>query len=451
MLKPDARACSAIASSIAAGNNPATRALVRILVRMTSPRTGELGTTGAARGNTAADEPDARGRIDVPGRLAVAAADRTIVLGQGRSGFQVAGCRRPGASGADSGGTGGGAHVIVDDGQTLAAVAGEIGLRSDAALRPLAAAPATATDRLVAALWRAGAMSGSAQRVAAGAGGPLEASAWGEILVAADAALSPYAALREVTGDGLALPGPVACLTLGGASLRGQHGRRWQAVRGNLHLSVAVPCDLEAAACAPSLPMLAAVALCEAAEDLLGAAPARDAGLGIKWVNDVVLAGGKAGGVLTSLRTRGSRVETYFAGLALNLAQAPVLGADPFALPATALASSGADVPLGRAAAAVLARLRRRLDEVATAGVDGLVEAYCSRSLVLGREVEVWPDGSREAQAAAPLAPVPPPRWRGTVVAILPDLSLRLSGHDRLVTAGCLRLAGVSGIGGPAG
>lgn len=339
--------------------------------------------------------------------------------------------------------------MIVDDGQSLAAVDGGIGVRGGAALRPLAAAPVTATDHLVVALWRAGAMSGSAQRVAAGAGGPLEEGAWGEVLVAADAGLSPYAALREVTGDGQALPGPVACLTLGGASLRGQHGRLWRAVRGNLHLSVAVPCDLDAASCAPSLPMLAAVALCETAEDLLGAASARAAGLGIKWVNDVVLAGGKAGGVLTSLRTRGSRVEMYFAGLALNLAQAPDLGADPFALPATALASSGADVPLGRAAAAVLAGLRRRLDEVATAGVDGLVEAYCSRSLVIGREVEVWPDGSREAWAADPRAPVPPPERRGTVVAILPDLSLRLSGQDRPVTAGCLRLAGVPGVRGP--
>lgn len=342
--------------------------------------------------------------------------------------------------------------MIVDDGQSLAAVAGgggDGGVGGEAVLRPLGAAPVMASDRLAVALWRAGAMSGSAQRVAAGAGGPLQDSGWGEVLVAADAGLSPYAALREVTGDGLALPCPVACLTLGGASLRGQRGRHWQAVRGNLHLSAAVPCDLDAASCAPSLPMLAAVALCEAAEDLLGEAPSRAAGLGIKWVNDVVLAGGKAGGVLTSLRTRGSRVETYFAGLALNLVHAPVLGADPFALPAAALASSGVEVPLGLAAAAVLARLRRRLDEVATAGVDSLVEAYRGRSLVLGREVEVWPDGSREAQAADPRAPVPPPQRRGTVVAILPDLSLRLYGQDRPVTAGCLRLVGEAGVRGP--
>lgn len=340
--------------------------------------------------------------------------------------------------------------MIVDDRQSLAAVEGEGGVGGQLALLPLPAVPAAATDRVVAALWRAGAMSGAAQRVPAGAGGPLEACAWGEVLVAADAGLSPYAALREVTGDGQTLPGPVACLTLGGTSLRGQHGRRWQAVRGNLHLSVAVPCDLDAASCAPSLPMLAAVVLCEAAEDLLGAEPARATGLGIKWVNDVVLAGGKAGGVLTSLRTRGSRVETYFAGLALNLAAAPPLGADPFALPAVALATTGAEVPLGRAAAAVLSGLRRRLDEVATAGVDGLVEAYRSRSLVLGREVEVWPEGSREAQAADPRAPLPPPQRRGIVAAILPDLSLRLSGQDRPVTAGCLRLAGAPGVRGPA-
>ncbi|MBK8166637.1 MAG: hypothetical protein IPK64_11900 [bacterium] len=339
--------------------------------------------------------------------------------------------------------------MIVDDGQTLAAVEGAVAAGGAAVLCPLAASPAAATDRLVIALWQAAAMSGTPQRVAADTGGPLAAGAWAEVVVAAEAGVSPYAALREVTGSGVVLTGPVACLTLGGGSLRGQHGRRWQAARGNLHLSVAVPCDLDAVTCAPSLPMLAAVALCDAVEDLIGAAQAHAAGLGIKWVNDVVLAGGKAGGVLTSLRTRGTRVEVYFAGLALNLARAPDLGADAFALPASALAASGAGAPLGRATAAVLARLRRRLDEVATDGVDGLVEAYRSRSLVLGREVEVWPDGVREALVADPLVPLPPPERRGTVVAIRPDLSLRLAGQERLVTAGCLRLAGGPGDRGP--
>ncbi|MBM4131073.1 hypothetical protein FJ250_08585 [bacterium] len=341
--------------------------------------------------------------------------------------------------------------VIVDDGRTLAAIGGGSGRTAGAALRALTAEPDSAADRLVAALWRAGRLPGAALRVADGAGGPLEAAAWSRVVVTADAGLSPYAALRDVTAAGSELPGPVACLTLGGGALRGQHGRRWEAARGNLHLSVAVPCDLDAASCAPSLPMLAAVALCEAVEDLLGPERARAAGLGLKWVNDVLLGGGKVGGVLTCVRARGPRLEAYFAGVALNLAHAPALPDDPLSLPAVALTRTGAEVALASAAATVLARLRGRLAEVATRGVAGLVEAYRARSLVLGREVEIWPAGAREALAGGPAASLPPPERRGLVTAILPDLSLRLAGQAQPVTDGCLRLAGAPSGRGPAG
>lgn len=341
--------------------------------------------------------------------------------------------------------------VTVDGGRTLAAIGGDAGRPAAATLRALPPVTDSAADRLVAALWRAAALPGVALRVAAGAGGPLEAVDWGPVVATAGAGLSPYAALREVTAAGAELAAPVACLTLGGASLRGQHGRRWQAAEGNLHLSVAVPCDLDAAACAPSLPMLAAVALCEAVEDLLGPARARAAGLGIKWVNDVVLAGGKAGGVLTSVRTRGPRIEAYFAGVALNLAHAPALPDDPFALPAVALAPAGADVALGRAAVTALARLRRRLDAVAADGVADLVGAYRARSLVLGREVEIWPSAAREGRADGPAVTLPPPGRRGVVTAILPDLSLRLAGQAQPVTDGWLRLAAAPREPGPGG
>lgn len=343
--------------------------------------------------------------------------------------------------------------MIVDGWESLERVGGDParGLalpgRGDAAVGPAGALTDDEADRFARAVWERCDPEAPALAVDPAHGGPLAAAGWAAVLVAGESRVSPYVALREATAAGAALPGPVACLTIGGGALRGQHGRRWRAVPGNLHLSVAMPCDLDAAACAPSLPMLAAVALCEAAERLLGTAGAGAAGPGIKWVNDVVLDGGKAGGVLTSLRTRGARVEAYFAGLGLNLAVAPDLPADPFALPAVALGGRAAAMGLGAAAATVLERLAARLGDIAANGTGGLVEAYRARSVVLGRQVEVWPDGLRDTLAADPGAVLPAPGRSGRVEAVLPDLSLRLAGQPEPVTGGCLRLAAGRGPG----
>jgi len=328
--------------------------------------------------------------------------------------------------------------MIVDSVLSLRAVGGDV---VTVALTPVTARTDDRADDFAARLWAACAMSGPAWRVGADAPHGLPGDRWWEIFVCGQVGVSPYAALREVTAAGDGLPGPVACLTLGGKGLQGQHGRAWRAESGNLHLSAAVPCDLDAALCGPSLPMLAAVALCEAVEQLAGREAAREAGLGVKWINDVVLADGKLGGVLTAMRTRGGRITEAFVGVALNVARAPRLEPDPFALPAVSLAAVMTPPSLPVAASAVLARLRDRLESLAACGPADLVEAYLARSLVIGREVGVWDPTVRERQPTGPdPADLPPPARRGTVTAVLADLSLLLAGQDEPVRGGCLRL-----------
>lgn len=336
--------------------------------------------------------------------------------------------------------------MIVDSPRSLQAVGGDGDTTS---LSLLSNHPEAATAAFARLLWAACAMPGPAWRVATATPHGLAADGWWEILVCEQVGVSPYAALREVTAAGSGLPGPLACLTLTGPGLRGQHGRAWRAEPGNLHLSAAMPCDLDATLCGPSLPMLAAVVLCEVVEQLAGREAAREAGLAVKWMNDVVLADGKLGGVLTAMRTRGGRITEVFAGIALNVACAPRLAPDPFALPSVSLAAVVMTPPsLAVAASAVLARLRVRLEMLSTCGPAGLCEAYQARSLVVGREVGIWDAAVRENLPAGPeSADLPPPARRGLVAAVLPDLSLILAGQDEPVRAGCLRLLDGSGSG----
>lgn len=230
--------------------------------------------------------------------------------------------------------------------------------------------------------------------------------------------------------------GPVACLALDGDGFHGHHGRTWAAVPGNLHLSVALPTRWPAATAGASLSMLPAVAVCDAIADASGGRvqPA------IKWVNDILTAGGKVAGVLTRTRVMGDAIDLVAFGIGVNLAVAPLVTPTPF-VPATAClrrCPGGDTLTLGTLACAVLAALASRLDEWHRDGPVALHRAYCDRSVVIGRHVGVWDDRATDGVASERW---PAPIATGVVTAIGQDLSLSIAGHRAPVDHGRLVLA----------
>ncbi len=257
---------------------------------------------------------------------------------------------------------------------------------------------------------------------------PPGAAAW-RVAACASADASQYDILREIVTPNAAPAGPAACLALQGAGCHGQDGRPWRAVAGNLHLSAVLPCRLDAAACGPALPMLPAVALCDALDRLAPGGLAVPAG--IKWVNDILVADGdggaaKLGGVLTAVRVEGGVIRHVFCGVGLNVGTAPRA---PGLRSACLAGLLPAAIPLGAAAGAVLHALDRRLREAESTGTGPLATAYRDRSLVIGAEVVI-------TGAPGEAGPV-----RGRVVAIGDDLALHLAGRAKPVTGGRLTFA----------
>jgi BirA family biotin operon repressor/biotin-[acetyl-CoA-carboxylase] ligase len=253
-------------------------------------------------------------------------------------------------------------------------------------------------------------------------------------VILAEAASSQFDALREALADGLELPGPTACVALTGRGFHGQRGRPWASASGNLHLCAVFPEPGLAAGGLPSLPMLPVVALVDAIRGLTGGSLRP----GIKWVNDVLVEGGKVGGVLTSTQTQGDRVTAVLLGIGLNVATAPQVPATPFVPRVGCLADAGARVTWDAAAAGVLAALGGRLAELVESGPGPLLDAYRDASLVIGREVCIFTDAD---PGETPVGSRPAPTLRGTVRGIAADLSLVLEGVDAPVTSGRLAFA----------
>lgn len=101
---------------------------------------------------------------------------------------------------------------------------------------------------------------------------------------------------------------------------RGRLGRSWHSPPDeNLYLSLLLRPPF-APLQAPLLTLCAGVALAEAARDALQqAAPERDPAVELKWPNDLLIQGKKAGGVLTELVLRGERIDFVVIGVGVNL------------------------------------------------------------------------------------------------------------------------------------
>ena len=249
------------------------------------------------------------------------------------------------------------------------------------------------------------------------------------VVVVEEAPRSQFDALNERLADGRDVPIGVVCVACTGSRFHGQRGRPWAALRGNLHVSVHLSLDVDAAATQAGLAALPAVAIARAIER----ATAGRVVPRLKWVNDVLVDDRKVAGVLVATQVQGGRARHAVVGVGANAAWAPELAPSP----RTARPTSLADVdPVGFGArdpgawTALLPPLLEELEHGRTllqAG-DGaaLVDAYRERAAFLGRMVTVWPV---DEDAPRPLV-------RGRVAELLPDLSLRFEGRVEPIRSG---------------
>ena len=251
---------------------------------------------------------------------------------------------------------------------------------------------------------------------------PAAVGGWSALAVATDATSSQYDALLTLARSAKKLPGPLAAVALTGRGFHGNRGRPWRAEPGNLHLSCAVPMDLDAGQCAAGVPSLPAVAVCDAL-----AACAPDLEIRIKWVNDVLVQGGKVAGVLSAAQSRGTRLTSLVYGVGVNLAVAPAVEPTLFVPRVTCLHDhrAGSAVKLGELCGALLAALWRRLEELRTEGSAPLVAAYRHRCGDVGRRVRVWAEGLPDTADASTL---PAPMVSGRVLKLDDDLALHVEG-----------------------
>jgi BirA family biotin operon repressor/biotin-[acetyl-CoA-carboxylase] ligase len=178
-----------------------------------------------------------------------------------------------------------------------------------------------------------------------------------------------------------------AALALRQTAGRGQHGRAWQSLSGNLHLSLLLR-PREAPRRLPQYSLMAAVALADAVAGFLpGGVP-----LSLKWPNDLLLNGAKCAGILLDSGLDGEGAPWIVLGIGVNLAYAPRLPDRPV----TCLADVCESPPLPEAfARSLLERLDHWRHRRATEGFGPVRDAWMARGPVSGATLTVrGPRGS---------------------------------------------------------
>jgi BirA family transcriptional regulator, biotin operon repressor / biotin---[acetyl-CoA-carboxylase] ligase len=164
---------------------------------------------------------------------------------------------------------------------------------------------------------------------------------------------------------------------------RGRQGNDWASPRGNLFLSLLLRPDLPPQAIG-LIPLAAGVAVAEAVLKLGGTSE-------LKWPNDVLMRGGKVGGILAEATWVDGRLEGVIVGVGVNVAVDPGLLPEELARGATCLARElGRELTVESVAAPVLEELALWYHRLAAGGGGVVVEAWKARAVSWwGRNVEV--------------------------------------------------------------
>ena len=253
---------------------------------------------------------------------------------------------------------------------------------------------------------------------------------WDYLFAVENARHSQYDVLSRLAISACQPPDRTLCCAGSGQQFHGFKNRRWEARRGNIHLSAFLKPQMEVAGDAAGFIIAAVIAALQTVDsfELKGAIPA------IKWVNDILIEGSKVGGVLARLQKQGPVTESAVIGIGLNVEQKPSLKRDAYVPGAAAISDFVRASESCRhvdALALLMENLGRNLASLQRGQFTGLLDLYRQHSLVLGRQVTVFKD-TREASSEIVA--------QGLVESIGTSLELFIQGHPEPVTNGRLVL-----------
>lgn len=171
------------------------------------------------------------------------------------------------------------------------------------------------------------------------------------------------------------------------AAGRGRVGRGWASPPGGVYLSIILRPAIKPSE-ALRFPLIAGVAAAQAIEQLTGLKP------GLKWPNDIILEGRKAGGILTEMSAEIDRINFIIIGMGINVNTERTRFPEEIRGIATSLREEcGKEVSRLKLVQEILAQLESLYQDFQVSGFEPIRVRWKALSNTIGARVSISSEG----------------------------------------------------------
>jgi len=250
------------------------------------------------------------------------------------------------------------------------------------------------------------------------------------IFIVNHASNSQFSILQKLSEENNQLQHGILCMAKSGRNFVGFKNRSWIGVPGNIHLSGFFSPQCPVLHYNIGFTIISAISVIQTMDSFHELKDRAS----IKWVNDIVIENSKIGGVLTLTQSQGQNVTGVIIGIGINVERTPRVMPDIYVPKVSNLYDFMKDrfsCNKGIVFSKLVYFLNQNYIKLLNGDYPQLLKFYRERSIIKGREVEIYSD---------PLKGKPQKLAEGKVISIGENLELILDGIDKPVRNGRLVL-----------
>jgi len=213
---------------------------------------------------------------------------------------------------------------------------------------------------------------------------------WEYLFLVKETDESQFDLLVKLNSGNSKLPDGIICIAGKGNGFHGFRNRSWEAVAGNIHLSLFFKPKTNFQYFHAGLLIASAVSVVETIDKI----PGLQNRAKTKWVNDITIDGAKVCGVITQSSSTGNNLSGATIGIGLNVQSQPNILKDQFTKQAVCLADLVEPdlCKIDTVLCNLLSSLRKNLNFLNDDQYPLLYNKYCQRSAVIGKKAAIYSD-----------------------------------------------------------